>query len=144
MGHPVEGVEGQAGGRGKQLEAKARALQLEIVKPAVSFEVVQESFILIRGGSIHRQASRNSATPPAFWTTTCGVRFAGSNFLFLSSMEPAQSGGKWCSKCVGPARAAEGQLGIYGPELGPYVAHRAEVALTLNVVSFNSAAANIV
>jgi hypothetical protein len=79
--------------------------------PPPLVEVAQELFIEIKGGKLHRQATRLVGTPPAFWQTTCGRHFAGSMFTFLSALEVFQSRTSFCNQCVAPARAGYGQVG---------------------------------
>ena len=79
--------------------------------PPQIIEVAQELYVEIRGGKLHRQATRLEGTPPQFWRTTCGKFFAGSAFTFATAVEVTRSTTTFCQYCVGPARAAYSQVG---------------------------------
>ncbi|MDE0840170.1 MAG: hypothetical protein OSB41_14105, partial [Kiritimatiellae bacterium] len=94
------------------LRSQAAQLQHELKLAPTVIEVAQETFVSLRGGRWHRQSSKLTRTPPEFWTTTCGIHFAGSRFELLNAADASQSKLLWCTKCTAPAIAATGQVGV--------------------------------
>ena len=102
-------------------QSNAEKLRVERIRPPTVVEVAEELFVEVAQGKLHRQATRMKDTPPEFGVTTWGLAFAGMKFTLVNAFTAANSNKDFCDKCVAPAKAAHGQVGVYG--LLPQLTH---------------------